>query len=402
MAPTERTLTAQWIVPVDRPPLPHGTVTIRDGMIVAIEPHGTRKPDTDLGNVAVLPGLVNAHTHLDLCGLKNLLKPGPDFTAWLRAVIQHRRSRAPQVVQADIRAGIDQCIANGTTLVGDISAGGLSWDALNASSLGAVVFYEILGLPRDRAREAWRNASAWLAQHPPSGRCRPGLSPHAPYSVRASLFRIALQHARRNGCLVATHFAESRAELELLKNHEGPFIDFLTEIGVFDRDGLLESPAELLCMTRLARSLLIHANYLSPAELKPGDTIVYCPRTHAAFGHAPYPLSAFLAAGARIALGTDSLASNPDLSVLEEARFVYRHQPKIPPSEILGMATLNGATALGWSDSHGSIAPGKAAEFVLVEVPERTGDPCEQILAGSGAARRHGYADSWGKLSPPG
>src|SRR5437763_14773770 len=103
------TLTARWIVPVAGLPLPGGTVTVDGERIVAVEPHGRTAADTDLGDTAVLPGLVNAHTHLDLTGLRDLAPPSPDFTGWLRRVIAHRRERSPEQVRADVRAGIAEC-----------------------------------------------------------------------------------------------------------------------------------------------------------------------------------------------------------------------------------------------------------------------------------------------------
>src|SRR5947209_19690054 len=113
------TLTARWVFPVSSPPLPRGSVTIAGERIVAVEPFGTRRADLDLGDVAVMPGLVNAHTHLDLSGMRGLAPPSPDFPDWLRRVIEHRLRRSPEQVRADIRSGLDECLRTGTTLIGD-------------------------------------------------------------------------------------------------------------------------------------------------------------------------------------------------------------------------------------------------------------------------------------------
>ena len=123
MGSTPWTLTARWILPMEGPPLEEGTVVIQDQRIAAVEPHGRCTADVDLGNAAVLPGLVNAHTHLDLTGLRGLAPPSTDFTAWLRLVIHHRRSITPEQVQKDVQAGLAEILASGTTLVGDIAAG---------------------------------------------------------------------------------------------------------------------------------------------------------------------------------------------------------------------------------------------------------------------------------------
>src|SRR5947209_6787530 len=182
------TLTARYLFPVASPPLERGTVTIQGDRIIAVEPNGTRTADVDLGNVAILPGFVNAHTHLDLTGARGVCPPTADFTQWLKQVIAFRRTRTPEQIQTDIAAGLAECLAYGTTLVGDISAGGASWDLLAQAPCRSVVFHELLGLSRKRAEQSWHAAQAWLAQHPATDTCTPGLSPHAPYSVRRSIF----------------------------------------------------------------------------------------------------------------------------------------------------------------------------------------------------------------------
>src|SRR6185437_3412931 len=182
------TLTARWIFPVSGPPLPGGTVTIAGERIVAVEAHGQRRPNMDLGEVAVLPGLVNAHTHLDLTGLRGKCAPTADFTGWLRQVIAHRRNITPEQIETDVRAGLAESLRYGTTLLGDIAGQGLSWPILVDAPIRSVVFYELLGLPKARADQALAFAQDWLVAHPATNNCRPGLSPHAPYSVGTGLF----------------------------------------------------------------------------------------------------------------------------------------------------------------------------------------------------------------------
>src|SRR5262249_10130634 len=157
---------------------------------------------------AVLPGLVNAHTHLDLSGLRGVASPSPDFVGWLKRVIEHRRNRPPEQVRADIQAGLAEWLRTGTTLIGALSGDGGSWDVCAAAPARAVVFREMLGLPAARASGAWERLDRWLAGHPATPACRPGVSPHAPYSVRSSLFFAAATR----GCPVAVHLAETAAE----------------------------------------------------------------------------------------------------------------------------------------------------------------------------------------------
>jgi cytosine/adenosine deaminase-related metal-dependent hydrolase len=373
------TLTAHWLFPVDRPPLERGTITLDGDKILAVEPHGSCA-DVDLGEVAVLPGLVNVHTHLDLSGLRGLAPPTPNFTGWLRRVIAHRRSRAPEQVQTDIQTGLSESLRFGTTLLGDISGDGSSWEMLARAPLRAVVFRELLGLPAERASRAWAEVDAWLATCTPTSTCRPGVSPHAPYSVHSSLFLAASTMT----VPAAVHLAESAAELQLLLDRQGPFVPFLRELGVWEPLGLAEDADHVLRLCRgLAPVLFIHGNYLSPdALIPPNGTLVYCPRTHAAFGHPPHPFQAFLARGHRVALGTDSLASNPDLDVLAEARFLHQIAPNVPGATLVRMITLAGAEALGWEKETGSLTPGKSADLVVLPLPgARLADPHELILA---------------------
>jgi cytosine/adenosine deaminase-related metal-dependent hydrolase len=297
-------------------------------------------------------------------------------------------------VQAAIQTGINECLQTGTTLVGDISGMGLSWDALKAASLRALVFYELLGLTKERASQAWADAQTWLAVRRVTPNCRPGLSPHAPYSVRASLFDSATQ----SSLPLSIHLAETRDELRLLKDQDGPFREFLDDLGVWDKEGLARGVSEILHMNaRVKNLLLIHGNYLDPrAELPPGATVVYCPRTHAAFGHSGHSFRELLARGVRVALGTDSLASNPDLDVLAEVRFLHQQFPEIPGHTLLQMATLHGAEALGWQDETGSLSPGKSADLAVVPLAgEGPNDPHEVLMQGTEKVRAVLFQGEW-------
>jgi cytosine/adenosine deaminase-related metal-dependent hydrolase len=379
------TLTARWIFPVEGPPLERSVITIRGDHIRAVEPRGDGTPDRDFGDAVILPGLVNAHTHLDLARLAEGTAPVGDFTAWLKAVIQQRRSLSPAQIRRNIRAGLRQSLAYGTTLLGDISSQGMSWPVLaKTTRCRAVVFYEMLGLLRTRAHQNWAAACEWLRRHPRQPTCRPGLSPHAPYSVRTSLFGAAARLSEKQSIPLAIHLAETPEELQLLHHHDGPFLPFLSELGVWDAQGLTKGIDQVLQLNAgAANVLLVHGNYLNPnASLPRGASVVYCPRTHAAFGHAPHPFRRLLAEGVRIALGTDSLASNPDLDVLGEVRFLHRLYPDLPGAALLRMATLSGAEALGWQDETGSLRPGKSADLIVL--PLASGlrqDPYAALLA---------------------
>jgi len=395
MNPSSRgwSLTARWVFPVEGPPLERGGVVVDGHRIVSVEAHGRPSVGLDLGNAAVLPGLVNAHAHLDLSGMRGLAPPTPCFTDWLKQVIAHRRIRTPEQIQADIRAGLEESLRFGTTLLGDISGDGGSWEVLAEAPLRAVVFREFLGLTKDRASGAWERLDRWLASHTATRTLRPGASPHAPYSTRSSLFFAA----STRGVPVAAHLAETAAEQELLVLRRGPFVPFLQDLGVWDPEGLAEDADHVLRLLNGASpTLIVHGNFLSPAAAIPANaSLVYCPRTHAAFGHPAHPFREFLARGVRVAVGTDGLASNPDLDVLAEIRFLHRRHPDVPGPTLLRMATLSGAEALGWADETGSLTPGKSADLVVVPLRGDAADPHHLVLDSDAPVGRVLFRGRW-------
>jgi cytosine/adenosine deaminase-related metal-dependent hydrolase len=376
-----------------------GVVSVSGGRILGIEPHGYRRPDLDLGNVAILPGLVNAHTHLDLNSLSGEGPLSSNFTDWLRAVVHQRRTTSPEQEFRNIYTGLRRSSEFGTTLLGDISTQGMSPPMVATDKrLRGVVFDELLGLSRTRAHESWANISQLVRGRERQETYRPGLSPHAPYSVRASLFRAAAGLCQRLQVPLAIHLAETRDELELLERQRGPFVPFLSELGVWDAQGLVKGVEDVLQLNaQVANVLFIHGNYLSPHLTFPrGASVIYCPRTHAAFGHAPHPFRDLLAKGVRVALGTDSLASNPDLDVLAEARFLHRLYPDMSRATLLRMATLSGAEALGWQEETGSLTPGKSADLVVLPLAAQNSlDPHELIFSSSACVQAVLFRGQW-------
>jgi cytosine/adenosine deaminase-related metal-dependent hydrolase len=385
------TYTALWIFPVDGPPLERGCITVEGERIVAVAAHGTRTADTDLGNVAIVPGFVNAHTHLDLSGARRQCPPTPDFTQWLRKVIAFRRSRTPEQVQADIAAGIAESVRYGVTLLGDIASGGLSWDLLRSAPCRTVVFYELLGLTEERARQSREAAEAWRAQHPGTLDCVPGFSPHAPYSVLSTQYSVLGKRSEPT----ATHLAESREEIQLLRNHDGPFVDFLKELNVWHPAGLIRDPLDVV--RALPRGLFIHGNYLdADTSFTSQQSVILCPRTHQAFGHARHP---FPRMNVRVALGTDSLASNPDLDILAEARLLRWQYPEVAPSSLLRMLSLSGAEALGFDRVTGSLTPGKSADLVVLPLANtEPDDPHDLIFDSEASPSAVMFRGSWRTL----
>ncbi len=354
-------VTAAWLVPVSSPPLRGGCITVHDGRIVAVEPHGKATPTQDLGDVALIPALVNAHTHLDLTGAAGLLPPKRPLPDWLRGVVGYRQTRPAEQIQHDVDRGIEQLIQSGTSLVGDISFDGGSWAELQQAKLSGVVFRELIGLGTERGTAAADAGRAWLNE--PAAFQR-GLSPHASYSAGRVIFNSLQSHDT-----VCTHLAESQEELELLEHRTGPFVPYLQSLGAWHPTELLKLDEILAVAHRVKRFVIAHGNYLKPEHwrsLPKTASVVYCPRTHAAFGHEPHPFQEMLADGVNVALGTDSLASNPDLSVWNEAKFLFNLG--VDPQLVLEMLTINGAKALGFGDEYGTLEVGKRAEFKYVQM----------------------------------
>jgi len=400
-----RTLRARWVFPVAGPPIREGAIVISNGRIAAVGP-ARGQPAEDLGNVAILPGLVNTHSHLDLSGLATPLgPPGQGLTDWIRRVIDYRRKPRDCVagfdpIQQGFRLGLEESVRLGTTTLGDVAQPAWPQEALAASPCDATVFLELIAPRMERVAAAMELAEAHLASSaakPQAAAWRPGLSPHAPYSVHAELLRHAVTFSAGHHAPLAMHLAESREEMEWLRTGGGPLAGLLESLGAWDPTAIQpgSSPLDYLrLLARAERALVIHGNYLGDEEIgflaehRQRMAVVYCPRTHAWFGHRPYPLEKLLAAGAAVALGCDSRASAPDLSLLAEMRAVARRHPGVRPPVVLALGTLEGARALGLRDI-GSLEAGRWANLAVVALPEReAADPHELVLNEDGPVVR--------------
>jgi cytosine/adenosine deaminase-related metal-dependent hydrolase len=238
-----------------------------------------------------------------------------------------------------------------------------------------VLFREVIGLKRELIEPTLATARNHLAESKRQW-WRPGISPHAPYSVHPELFERLLHLASDAQAPIAFHLAETLEEVDLLATGGGPFRELLIELGAWDETAIPRGTRPIDYLQRLAsfgvHALVIHGNYLDDEEIRlvAADpqrlTVVYCPRTHAYFGHTRHPLAKLLADGGNVALGTDSRASNPDLNMLEEVRHVARHFPELPPSTALELATRRAARAMQLDERLGTIEPGKDAALVSV------------------------------------
>lgn len=383
-------LRAKWVAPIDRPPIEGGVVTIAGGRILAVGPAETGESVRDLGDVVLLPALVNAHTHLEFSSFDEPWGvPGQPFHVWLQQIIARRRElfsdatldRAELNRQA-VERGLAESQAAGVAALGEIAVS--DWNPaafLSANRPESVtVFYELLGLASDRVDPLMAEARAHLQrvqslQTPPGAELRPGLSPHAPYTVNPRLLQEACSLSAETKTPLAMHLAESWEELELLQSHSGGLVETLKSFERWYPGELPRGLQPLDYLETLAtahRALVIHGNFLVPEEwrfvaARPHMSIVYCPRTQSRFDHGRYPLAGMLQAGARVALGTDSRSSNPDLALWSDMRHVCEQHPEVAPLDVLRLGTLNGAEALGVDSDWGSLTPGKRA--VLLQLP---------------------------------
>jgi cytosine/adenosine deaminase-related metal-dependent hydrolase len=387
-------LRARWVVPVDKPPIDGGYIVISAGGIISV---GPGRPDggplEDLGDVIVLPGLVNAHTHLEFSDLAAPIgAAGMRLPAWIRLVIAERKPRGRDSAAA-IASGLAESLAGGVTTLGEISTAPAEAYVTAGARPTSVAFQEVIGFSAARVDSVLGDAERRLnATASPAG-----LSPHAPYSVHPRLVERLVELARRRNLSVAMHLAESLEELQLLAAGDGEFRELLEERSMWDPAAIPQGSRPLDYLKRLAeapRTLVIHGNYLADDEIsflgqrRQNMSVVYCPRTHARFGHPRWPLAAMAAAGVRVALGTDSRASNPDLNLLAELRFAARLFPEIDVAAWVRVATLDAATALGLGDEVGSLTSGKRAD--LIAIPCRVGarDPYETIVDGQTSVER--------------
>jgi cytosine/adenosine deaminase-related metal-dependent hydrolase len=326
----------------------------------------------------LLPGLVNAHTHLELTALRGKVGRA-SFPEWARRLMTLRGRWTPAEIERSAREGVRRSLAAGTTAVGDFAW--LAGDgALRRSPLRGVSWREALGIAPERAAEAARRAERFL--RPRTDRWTPGLAPHAPYSCSGELYRRLFAAARRARVPFATHLSELREEIRFLLDGGGPFRKMMRALG---RDsGGWRPPgtrpvASLVSLGVLRGATVAHANYLTASDVaalrRARATVVWCPRTHRFFGHPPHPVRRLLRAGIPVALGTDSLASSPSLSVREEIVEAHRAS-RLPLGTLLKMATEYGARALGLRRV-GRLARGWAADFVLVR-----GTSPEEALTG--------------------
>jgi len=378
---------AAWVLPVASPPIRDGALLVDPrGRIAAVGPAAAvPAPDdaelVDLGEAALLPGLVNVHGHPELAAFRGLLDDLP-FHEWIPALNRLKREAAlgPEDYDVAARWTCIEAAAAGITTIGATEDSGAALDALRAAGMRGIAYREVFGPDPARATDAVAELRARVAamRERETDLVRVGVSPHAPYTVSDELFRRTAQLALDEALPIAIHAAEAEAEARLVAEGAGPFADGLRARGIatpprgrstielLDRLGVLR-----------ARPLLIHCVRVDGDDrariADAGAAVAHCPAANARLGHGTAPLIEMREAGITVGLGTDSVASNNRLDVFEEARLAQIFQRArlasatlLDADELLRLATLEGARALGLDDRIGTLEPGKDADLCAV------------------------------------
>ncbi len=380
-------ITADWILPISGAPLEGGAVDVREGRIHAVGsarellPAAEESRRIDLGQAALLPGLVNTHAHLELTALRGFLEED-DFFSWIRKLTDTKYGRLDEEdLLCSARLGVIEATRAGITTIADIADAGVSLAALVEGGLRSVLYQEVFGPDPDQAEASLEGLKEKLAAHEAARtqRVSIGISPHAPYTVSRRLFEMVAEFALSGGYPVSVHAAESAAEAAFVQKAEGPFADYLRSRDI-EVKPLGESTIRFLEETGLLETspLLAHCIDCSEEDLRivagSGSAIAHCPKSNAKLGHGTAPLAAMLREGARVGLGSDGVVCNNTCDLLEEARFGALLQRAGGEEDILGagdflrLATLGGAAALGLDGDIGSIEEGKLADLCAVNL----------------------------------
>jgi cytosine/adenosine deaminase-related metal-dependent hydrolase len=375
---------ARYLLPIGAPLLEDGALLVEAGRIRAVGSYHDlaaahpRAATSDFGHAVILPPLVNAHTHLELTGFPGWaaaagVVPAGDFVDWVLELVQVRRTVTTAESRAALAAGLEQSLRAGTGAVGDILTTLPAADAYADTPLRGRVFAEVLGVDAERVAARLAEIATRVGVSP-TPELAWGLSPHAPYTLSAMTFAQVLAMAHRWQLPLAMHWAETTAEREFLEKGAGPFaarlypaVGWSCPLQPLGEDGprLASFPSG---------SLMIHGTQAGTAEIETlastGLGVVLCPRSNSRFGTTRAPVATFRKFGVPLALGTDSLASSPSLSVWDELAFARQwFAGALDPVDWLEIATTGGAVALGLGGRLGRLTAGLEASFQVVAVP---------------------------------
>jgi cytosine/adenosine deaminase-related metal-dependent hydrolase len=394
---------ARVLVPISAPMIRDGAVAISGNRIRSVgrwrdvaKSFSGKK--VDLGEVVLMPGLVNAHCHLDYTNMAGQFPPPKLFIDWLKVITSTKAGWNASDYIESWRHGAEMLVRTGTTTVGDIEAvPELLPDVWSATPLRVISFLEMIGITNRRSPEGVLQLALEKISGLRHNRCSAGLSPHAPYSTLPELLRLSARAAQRRRWPVCTHVAESALEYSMFSRAEGAMFDWLKHSGRNMSDCGHGTPVRHLerCGALHSRLVAAHANYLGRgdvARLRQGHvSIVHCPRSHTYFGHQQFPLRRLVRAGVNVCLGTDSLASvlkarrqTVELNMFEEMRTLAGANSWLSSQAIVRMATVNGARALGLQGQVGEVSAGRFADLIAVPQSANPGRVYDSLVQHSG------------------
>ena len=390
---------ARTVVTMDGPPIENGAVVISGDRVLDVgkfpEVSGRHAGEeiVDLGEQALLPGLINAHCHLDYTCLRGKIPPQKSFANWIRAINAEKAKLSEQDYLASIADGFAEAKRFGTTTIANLTAFPELIPQVNPP-IRTWWFAELIDV-RDpnRTSDLVELAIDAMKRARDSGGGI-GLAPHALFTASANLYRRSEEIAQCEKMLLTTHLAEAREEMSMFHDASGPLYEFLKSIGRDMSDCGHETPFAWFTKIAGARAgralptewIVAHLNELAESDFELLETskrkfhAVHSPRSHDYFAHKRFPFERLRSLGFNVCLGTDSLASNEDLSLFAEMRAFRRGQPTLSPKEVLEMVTVNAALALGKPQLLGRIRTNCFADLIAIPCSE-TADVFEEILA---------------------
>lgn len=386
---------ARIVLTMDGPPIENGAVIVDDNAIVAVGradalEHHSNRSEIDLGEMVLLPGLINAHCHLDYTGLRHAISPTRSFTKWVQRINSIKRMLTTEDYLAAIARGFAELLKWGTTTVCNVESFPELMPLIPHPPMRTWWFYEMIDIRhRVTPEEVVIGALSFFTKHSDSLN-QFGLSPHAPYTASQMLYRLANDCADTYRMRLTTHVAESREEMEMFRDSRGELYDFMHRL-----DRPMEDCAGSTPFAQLWESgsidenwLLVHMNELSegdldllsalPPERKPH--VVHCPGSHTYFEHSAFPFKGLRNAGVNVCLGTDSLASTHSLSMFDEMRAFQEKEPQVSAAELLQMVTTRPARALKREGKLGMITPGALADLIALPFAGSVESVHEQIV----------------------
>ncbi len=377
---SELILKANYILPIIGPPIADGAVHIKDGVIIECDEFSkissADKKIVELKNVCLLPGFVNTHTHLELTSLKNKIPYKGSFIQWIREIIKAKKDWNERDYIDSLKLSIKELIKSGITTVADVTTSGISSQILLMSNLRCRIYKEITGFKSKLITPIIASLKEYMSNLQPTNLVDFGIAPHAPYSVNPKLFIELSNIAKNNNLPMSIHIAEVKEELKFLMEGKGEGVNLLKELNVWEKSWKPPklTPVKYLDSLGILNSNVIgiHLNYINEEEIEilkeKRIGVVHCPKSHRFFQRENFPIQKLIDKGIVVALGTDSLASNDSLSILEEMKELKRRYKNLSSEAIVKLATINGAKV--FDDKIGTLQQGKRADIIGIKLPK--------------------------------